>query len=767
MKKITCLFFAFCFSMCFTVSAEIFSGDCGDLLKWSFNTEDSTLSFVGSGKMSDYNYHKAPWYIYADSIKYLAFPEGLTYVGMNAFASCYVLEDVSFPNSVTSIGPSAFQDCRGLLDVTFPDKLEAIKDHAFFNCKGLTNLTIPNSVLELGTEAFSQCSNLKSISLSNNLKTIGVQCFQNDWALSSIFIPASVIDIEHGPFNACLDLAAINVDEANENYCSVEGILFTKDKTVLIQYPCNKKDRTSYTIPGSVTKVSDNAFSNCKLKFVTLPNTVVEVGNGAFYSYSFESPIYNNLIFAHLPYNYQGGYTIPDGIQYIAGAAFIYCADLTKISIPSTVTTIGRDAFYGCSRLRSLDIPSSVTTIESYAFANCASLTSVTIPENVSHLKTKAFSNCTGLTSVKWEAVDCFMTDYEPEIPFAGSQKNITSFVFGDKVEVLPNKICCGMSSITSITIPQSVNVIEPDAFLGCESLQSIIVESENKDFCDVNGILFNRDTTTLMLFPANHKDTVCYIKEGVERLENKAFMDCKKLILVALPSSLRKIGNNVFQGDSNIVEITSYAIFPPDCNSSNFNGVDYSIPVYVPKNSVDAYKSAYDWNNFPNIQPIKANEIMVSELHAEPTDNSVVFDWPKAEGAVVYSIEIRKNDELICTLEFNNQGQLLNIAFAAPARNDKSRQTPSASQTSTGWQYTISGLDPDTEYTYTVIAKKSDGSEAYNKTVTFTTQQTTTALDQTNEEMKKCENEKIIRNGQILILRGSHTYTLTGQEVR
>ena len=171
-------------------------------------------------------------------------------------------------------------------------------------------------------------------------------------------------------------------------------------------------------------------------------------------------------------------------------------------------------------------------------------------------------------------------------------------------------------------------------------------------------------------------------------------------------------------------------------------------------------YSSAFD-----DIER-NATETEVTTTQAEPTYNNVVLDWPKKEEAVLYAIIIMKGNILICSLTFNQYGQLLNISFAAPSRHGNGYQAPMATQTATGWQYTVNGLNPDTEYTYTVIAKKSDDTVVYEETIPFKTQSTSTAIDQISQE-PIANSQKLIKDGQLFILRGDKVYTLTGQEIR
>ena len=225
-------------------------------------------------------------------------------------------------------------------------------------------------------------------------------------SLTSLTIPSSVTSIGNGAFWKCDSLTSITVDANNPNYSSVDGVLFNKNRTVLIQYPIGKQER-SYTIPSSVTSIGGVAFSGCtSLTSVTIPNSVTSIGGGAFYSCtSFTSVIIPNSVTSIEGYTFFGctkltSVTIPNSVTSIGEAAFYDCTSLTRITIPSSVTVIAEATFYGCTSLTSVTIPNSVTSIGQVAFCDCTSLTSITIPSSVTYIGSGAFAGCRSLTSV-------------------------------------------------------------------------------------------------------------------------------------------------------------------------------------------------------------------------------------------------------------------------------------------------------------------------------------------------------------------------------
>ncbi len=242
--------------------------------------------------------------------------------------------------------------------VIIEDGVTSIGSSAFAYCSGLTSVTIPNSVTSIGEYAFAFCTGLTSVTIGNSVTSIGDHAFRD-----------------------CIGLTAIDVASDNSNYCSVDGVLFNKDKTTLIKYPEGKQG--SYTIPNSVTSIRSYAFWGCNgLTSVTIPNSVTSIGGYAFDGCSGLTSV-----------------TIPNSVTSIGDFAFEYCTGLTSIEIPNSVTTIGWGAFSYCSGLTSITIPNSVTSIRSYAFNYCSGLTSVTIPNSVTSIGSGAFYGCSGLTS--------------------------------------------------------------------------------------------------------------------------------------------------------------------------------------------------------------------------------------------------------------------------------------------------------------------------------------------------------------------------------
>ena len=263
-------------------------------------------------------------------------------------------------------------------------------------------------------------------------------------------------------------------------------------------------------------------------------------------------------------YNYQGNIekvVIKDGVTSIGKNAFSYCLSLTSITIPNSVTSIGERAFENCSSLTSLTIPNSVTSIGDCAFYLCRSLTSVTIPNSVTSIGNYAFSECSSLTSVT--------------IP-----NSVTSIGH----EAFEN-----CSSLTSLTIPNSVTSIGNYAFRYCSGLTSITVEKGNTKYDSRDNCNAIIETNTNKLI-AGCKNTT--IPNSVTSIGGFAFEGCSGLTSITIPNSVTSIENGAFDGCSGLTSITFERTTPPEFGEDVFYKVDISISVYVPANSIEAYKN-------------------------------------------------------------------------------------------------------------------------------------------------------------------------------
>jgi uncharacterized repeat protein (TIGR03803 family) len=205
----------------------------------------------------------------------------VTCIGSNAFFGLTGIIGITIPDGVSTIGYGAFSACQDLTHVAIPNSVTSIGDNAFNDCVNLTNVAIPSSVTNIGSGAFATCLSLTGVNIPSSVLSIGQLAFFQCTSLTNITIPKSVTAIGGGAFQGCPYLTSIEVDPANPAYSTLDGLLFDKQQTVLVEYP--GVGAGSYTIPNSVRSIADYAFIFCTgLTNIIVPSSVATIGVWAF-----------------------------------------------------------------------------------------------------------------------------------------------------------------------------------------------------------------------------------------------------------------------------------------------------------------------------------------------------------------------------------------------------------------------------------------------------------------------------------------------------
>ena len=468
----------------------------------------------------------------------------------------------------------------------------------------------------------------------------------------------------------CLATAACKPDEPEmpESPANNNGVTFTYDSITATLTIFGTGDMEDYDdidapwkpyreeiqtviIKDGVTSIGNAAFYNCSaLTQVTIPDGVTSIGNQAFYKtalYDNAANWTNNVLYIdnclidatrELSGNYEiaagtrviadwaftnselRGITIPNSVTHIGEVAFHLCA-LTEITIPNSVTYIGEDAFRGCDALTRVTLPNSITSIENGTFLGCDVLTQINIPDGVTNIGDEAFHYCFALT----------------EIIIPNSVTNIGEYAFHNCMD------------LEQVTIGNGVTSIGDEAFAACWALTAIHVDAANTAYCSEDGILFNKDKTTLICYPASKTGTAyaipssvtsigssafngCDFKQveipnsvtsiggsafegcskltqvnipnSVTSIEDVAFWNCSALTQVTIGNGVTSIGNLAFGYCSRLTEMTVLGTTPSKIENNTFDGIRRSIPVYVPAEALDAYRATVIWNGF-NLQAI------------------------------------------------------------------------------------------------------------------------------------------------------------------
>lgn len=245
------------------------SGPCGDNAYWELD-EDGTLVVRGSGAMWDFHdYYNTfdcdcPWEKSKLAIKQVVIEEGITEIGASAFWHCINIKTVKLASTVEKIGYYAFGLCEELREIDFPDNLSVLGQRAFYGCYELRSVEIPDSITQMGQEVFGNCYLLGDVSIGGS---------------------TNVAMTTFGPdvFSYCTSLCSIQVSPDNSMLKSVDGVLYSKDGTELLQYPAGK-ETTEYIIQDGTRKIADYAIVGAReLKEVLIPDTVTEIGERVFF----------------------------------------------------------------------------------------------------------------------------------------------------------------------------------------------------------------------------------------------------------------------------------------------------------------------------------------------------------------------------------------------------------------------------------------------------------------------------------------------------
>ena len=424
-------------------------------------------------------------------LRNITIPDTVNAIGAVAFAYCSNLSSVTIPASVVSIGEVAFTGCEDLTiygyegsyaetyanenNISFVDighayivasgvwgdnlqwtldsddvlTISGEGEMGHFNYydnqawleyrESIEHVVIEAGITGIGNYAFQYCENIVDVSIPVGVSDIGYSSFQYCSSLANISLPASLTNIDSWAFDGCSSMTYFNVNENNPVYTSINGILYNKSCSKLIECPEGKSDNIA--IPESVTVIDHYAFHGClHITGITLPQSLVTIGNYAFYMC--ENPDFTSI-------------AIPVGVTMIGDSAFNLSRYLTAINVdadnpnyrsiegvlynkagdtllqfpngksdrfivPYGVTRIVNGAFWGSFELTELSLPDGLTEIGSNAFANCTGLSSLTIPDTVTVIGGGAFLLCRNLTIYGYEGSYAESYANENNIPFVG-----------------------------------------------------------------------------------------------------------------------------------------------------------------------------------------------------------------------------------------------------------------------------------------------------------------------------------------------------------
>ena len=432
-----------------------------------------------------------------------------------------------------------------------------IGNNAFSGCNELTLIGIPEGVTSIGTYAFSQCRSLENVDFPNSLVSIETYAFNECSSITSVHLPRNVADIAYNAFSFCHYIRSYSCSSLNNHFRAVDGVLFSKDRTMLVSYP-QADPATSYDVPNTVTAINYHAFRDC-----------------------------DNLV----------SITIPETVTWMGSTVFARCDNLVTLELPDGITHMGVGMFSGCTSLSYLHLPASLDSIFNGSFSHCLSLTDLTIPRNVSYIDTYAFCESDGIKNIYFEEGS--------RLAEIGS----LAFAYSDELETidLPNSVTkIGNSafyqcpSLKNVHISENLRVLEASTFNYCASLVELYVPSSVTLLS--NSSIGN--CSSLKRLKIGEKDAT-----GSTIIGNCAVIGNNQLERLELGANVDSLIQYSLDELNNLKVFICWAPTPPKLdNYQCFSPAASRItaPLYVRRASLDAYRSTPQWKDFQTIVAIE-----------------------------------------------------------------------------------------------------------------------------------------------------------------
>lgn len=676
----------------------VFTGSCGaaanDNLTWTLDTESNLLTISGSGAMADYDNsdNKAPWLSYADEdLVYLKLEEGLTHIGDYAFYNRTYLDEVKIPTTVTSIGEYAFYRCLAIHYLwALPETAPTIEsttfqstnvNRFFYNHKdssydsglwatylnnryeiyvdkvgdNLLSIVSPNSGsagrhIITGTGAmydYDRNSNLppyktwtdwfycESLSIEEGITHIGDYAFYGSSYYKSYSTPRSVETIGDFAFCGCFTdvnnahviLIGLHLDKLTEiGYGAFggaqSGISGLPESLVRIGneafYNCYFSDNT-LSIPSKVEYIGDHAFYDCTnlTGDLVIPNSVTYLGSYAFYQCS----------------GFDGTLTLSENLTTIDISTFEGCSSLTgTLTIPEKVETIKGSAFRGTNITGELIIPDNVTSIESYAFSGCNITGTLTIPNSITSISRNCFEN----TSITELVLHDGITDIGiAAFQNCSSLSKVTSLA--TTAPTLETNVFTGISADATLYYPSageqsytdkgwmqyfsnSINQMCGDfAFYDIDLSTGKLTISGSGAMWDYDGtnqapwrqyatqitsVEISGGITSIgknAFYGMSAFTGAVNIPASVTLIDEYAFALCIGISELTLSEGLTNINNYAFYNCAALDKVTSYATTAPSLGNDVFVNIPNDAALYCPTESEADY-IAKGWDNYFNI---------------------------------------------------------------------------------------------------------------------------------------------------------------------
>jgi len=462
------------------------------------------------------------------------------------------------------IGDYMFTESANLLSIKLPSEAKVLGRNALSHCEKLVELELPEACEKIETFSIYYCKNIESITL-----------------------PKSVKEFDGMNGIGCLKLKEINVANDNPYFKSVEGVLYTKDEATLVKFP-RAKNSTSYSVLAQTKTIENHAFENTLIENIELPSTLTNIER-----YAFES-----------------------------------CENLEYVEIPNSVTAIGSGAFSHCKKLKAVVISDNVKSLESFVFSYCTNLREFHVGKNLASIDPHAFNNCASLQKFIVDEENQTFCVYNNSLYSKDMQELILcprgyyseEYIIPDGVNIIESRAFADCKNVKSFLLPQTVTTIKGSAFENC-AMKSISIP--NSVILIEDAALNGCDSLESVILPSN-----------LNRIEDRLLTSCRKLSYLYLPATIDYIGSRAFAycrslstiyceiEDIEKVEFYTSTYSP---NVESFLDIPDTCTWHIPYGCTEKYKAQSWWVPTWRILEIYENSLTAQDVRITAGDKVIL----------------------------------------------------------------------------------------------------------------------------------------------
>ena len=424
--------------------------------------------------------------------------------------------------------------------------------NAFYKCNELTFVAVPEGVTTLCWFAFASCSSLQYLELPNSLTTIEEHAMFGCNSITEFYVPRNLVNIAYNAFVSFQNVRYYSCSPLNPKYRAVDGLLYSKDMTKLVAYPA-ASPATRFDVPSYVTELYDYCLHNC--------DNLAEVN-------------------------------IHEGVTALGMNIFSDCDNIESIYIPDGVTRMGVTLVSGCEKLSYIHLPASADSILSSFFYNCPALTEVTIPRNIRYIGTFAFTNCRNLKTINFEEGSRLN---EIDLRAFEDCTAIETFNMPDSVTVLGGQIFGDCTGLKEVHLSNSLQILAGATFWGCTRLAELDIPG-TVTFIGNSAVNFCPSLKKIKIGDKNSTPNITFIEDCA--------INCDNVERIELGVNIDSIDNYGLDMNEKLKVVISWSTTPPKTGTYGF--YPYDAVLYVPRASLEAYRTAPKWSRFKIIVPIE-----------------------------------------------------------------------------------------------------------------------------------------------------------------